>query len=93
MWGGRESGPRPPHGQLTLKFRPDEGDFDDLHSGAALEKLFAMALALVGPRPADSPKQMQLKPGQRSSPSAIRSRQEGGYLRNVDAVLAQQYPD
>ena len=64
----------------------------------AIEKLFAMILALVGPPPADSPKQFQLKPGDQivaigDSITAEGGVNAGGYLRNIDAVLAQQYPD
>ena len=64
----------------------------------AIEKLFAMVLSLVGPAPADSPQQFQLKPGDQivaigDSITAEGGVNEGGYLRNIDAVLAQQYPD
>lgn len=59
----------------------------------AIEKLFAMILMLVGPAPADSPKQMQLKPGDTIVAIGDSITAAGGYLRDIDAVLAQQYPD
>jgi lysophospholipase L1-like esterase len=58
-----------------------------------VEKLFAMVLALVGPAPADSPKQFQLKPGEQIVAIGDSITAGGGYLRDIDAVLAQQYPD
>ena len=58
-----------------------------------VEKLFAMILALVGPAPADSPQQMQLKPGQQIVAIGDSITAGGGYLLDIDAVLTQQYPD
>jgi lysophospholipase L1-like esterase len=55
-------------------------------------KLFAMALALVGPAPKDTPKHLQLKPGDQIVAIGDSITQGGGYLRDIDAVLAQQYP-
>jgi lysophospholipase L1-like esterase len=57
------------------------------------EKLFAMVIALVGPAPADSPQQMQLKPGEQIVAIGDSITEQGGYLRDIDAVLAQQYTD
>jgi acyl-CoA thioesterase I len=57
-----------------------------------VEKLFAMILALVGPAPADSPKKLGLKPGDTIVAIGDSITAAGGYLRDVDAVLAQQYP-
>ena len=65
---------------------------------AAIVKLFTMVLALIGPAPADSPKQFQLKPGEQivaigDSITAEGGSKADGYLRDIDAVLAKQYPD
>ncbi len=65
---------------------------------AAIVKLFATVLALVGPAPADSPKEFQLKSGQQivaigDSITAEGGVRETGFLRVIDAVLAKQYPD
>ncbi len=64
----------------------------------AIVKLFATVLALVGPAPADSPKEFQLKSGQQivaigDSITAEGGVRETGFLRRIDAVLAKQYPD
>jgi len=56
-------------------------------------KLFAMVLSLIGPPPADSPKELQLKPGDQIVAIGDSITEGGGYLRNIDAVLARQYPD
>ncbi len=56
-------------------------------------KLFAVALALIGPAPADSPKELQIKPGDQIVAIGDSITAGGGYLRDIDAVLAQQYPD
>jgi lysophospholipase L1-like esterase len=56
-------------------------------------KLFAMVLSLIGPPPADSPKELQLKPGDQIVAIGDSITQGGGYLRDIDAVLARQYPD
>jgi acyl-CoA thioesterase I len=58
-----------------------------------VEKIFAMVLALVGPAPQDSPKELQLKPGDQIVAIGDSITAGGGYLRDIDAVLAQQYPD
>jgi lysophospholipase L1-like esterase len=59
----------------------------------ALEKLFAMILSLVGPAPDDTPKELQIKPGDQIVAIGDSITAGGGYLRDIDAVLAQQYPD
>jgi lysophospholipase L1-like esterase len=56
-------------------------------------KLFAMALSLVGPAASDTPKQLQLKPGDQIVAIGDSITAGGGYLRDIDAVLAQQYAD
>jgi acyl-CoA thioesterase I len=56
-------------------------------------KLFAMVLSLIGPPPADSPKEFQLKPGDTIVAIGDSITAGGGYLRDIDAVLARQYPD
>ena len=58
-----------------------------------LGKLFAMVLSLVGPPPADTPKDLQLKAGDTIVAIGDSITAGGGYLRDIDAVLAQQYPD
>ena len=60
---------------------------------AAVEKLFAIALALLGPAPADCPKELQLKSGDQIVAIGDSITAGGGYLRDIDAVLAQQFPD
>jgi acyl-CoA thioesterase I len=55
--------------------------------------VFAVMLALLGPRPAEMPNELQLKPGDSIVAIGDSITQQGGYLRDVDAVLAQQYPD
>jgi acyl-CoA thioesterase I len=57
-----------------------------------IEKLFAMVLALVGPAPADLPTEMQLKSGDTIVAIGDSITEAGGFLRDIDAVLAQQYP-
>ncbi len=59
----------------------------------AFGSFFAMILALLGPAPADSPKQLVLKPGDTIVAIGDSITAAGGYLRDIDAVLAQQYPD
>jgi lysophospholipase L1-like esterase len=56
-------------------------------------KLFAMVLSLIGPPPADNPKDLQLKAGDKIVAIGDSITAGGGYLRDIDAVLAQQYPD
>jgi acyl-CoA thioesterase I len=55
--------------------------------------MFAVILALLGPRPADMPQTLQLKPGDTIMAIGDSITAQGGYLRDVDAVLAQQYAD
>ncbi len=57
-----------------------------------VEKIFAVILALVGPAPADSPKELQIKPGDQIVVMGDSITAGGGYLRDIDAVFAQQYP-
>jgi acyl-CoA thioesterase I len=59
----------------------------------AIENLFVMVLALIGPAAKDSPKDCLLKQGDTIVAIGASITQAGGYLRDVDAVLAQQYPD
>jgi lysophospholipase L1-like esterase len=56
-------------------------------------KLFTLILSLIGPAPADTPKELQLQPGDKIVAIGDSITQAGGYLRDIDAVLAQQYPD
>jgi len=56
-------------------------------------KLFALILSFVGPAPTDSPKQLQLQAGDKIVSIGDSITFGGGYLRDIDAVLAQQYPD
>ena len=58
-----------------------------------VEKLFAVVLALVGPATADSPKELRIKPGDQIVAIGDSITAGGGYLRDIDAVFAQQYPD
>jgi acyl-CoA thioesterase I len=57
------------------------------------ETVFAAMLALLGPAPADSPKELQLASGDTIVAIGDSITQAGGYLRDIDAVLARQYPD
>ena len=59
----------------------------------AVAKLFALVLSLIGPPPTDTPKDLQLKPGDKIVAIGDSITAGGGYLRDIDAVLAQQYPD
>ena len=56
-------------------------------------KLFAMILALMGPAPKDTPGELQLKAGDQIIAMGDSITAGGGYLRDTDAVLYQQYPD
>ncbi len=61
-------------------------------------KLFATVFALIGPAPADSPKEFQLQSGQKivaigDSITGEGSNRDTGFVRVIDAVLAKQYPD
>jgi len=58
-----------------------------------LIKLFTVVIALVGAAPADSPKTLDLKPGDKIVAIGDSITAGGGYLRDIDAVFAQQYPD
>jgi len=59
----------------------------------AVGKLFALVLSLVGPPPADTPQESQLKADDKIVAIGDSITAEGGYLRDIDAVLAQQYPE
>jgi len=59
----------------------------------AIGKLFVLVLSLIGPPPADTPKDLQLKSGDKIVAIGDSITAGGGYLRDIDAVLAQQYPD
>jgi acyl-CoA thioesterase I len=59
----------------------------------AVEKLFALVLALIGPAPADTPRDLQLRPGDKIVAIGDSITAGGGYLRYSDSVLAQQYPN
>jgi lysophospholipase L1-like esterase len=59
----------------------------------AAGKLFALVLSLIGPPPAETPKDLQLKAGDKIVAIGDSITAGGGYLRDIDAVLAQQYPD
>jgi lysophospholipase L1-like esterase len=52
-----------------------------------------MVISLIGPPPADTPKDLQLKAGDTIVAIGDSITAGGGYLRDIDAVLAQQYPD
>jgi lysophospholipase L1-like esterase len=58
-----------------------------------LKGFFAMILALIGPAPADMPKDFQLKSGDTIVAIGDSITQQGGYLRDIDAVLTQLYPE
>jgi acyl-CoA thioesterase I len=57
-----------------------------------LPKMLATVLALVGPAPEDTPKEFQLKPGDKIVAIGDSITEAGGYLRDIDAVLASNYP-
>jgi acyl-CoA thioesterase I len=59
----------------------------------AIGRLFAFVLSLVGPPSADTPQDLQLKPGDRIVAIGDSITAGGGYLRDIDAVLTQQYPE
>jgi len=54
--------------------------------------VLAVVLSLIGPAPSDTPKHLQLKPGDRIVAIGDSITAGGGYLRDIDAVLAGQYP-
>jgi lysophospholipase L1-like esterase len=58
-----------------------------------LGQLFARVLALVGPAPADAPKELELNPGDTIVAIGDSITQAGGYLRDIDTILAAHYPD
>jgi lysophospholipase L1-like esterase len=59
----------------------------------ATEKLFAEALKLVGPPAGEVPKELILKAGDLVVCMGDSITAGGGYLRDMDAVFAQQFPD
>jgi N-acetyl-beta-hexosaminidase len=59
----------------------------------SISKVFALVLSLIGPPPADTPKQLQLKGGDQIVAIGDSITQGGGYLRDIDAVLAKAYPE
>lgn len=60
---------------------------------AVMMRLFAAMLALVGPAPSNTPNELQLKEANTIVAIGDSITQAGGYLRDIDAVLSQQYPD
>src|SRR5947207_3066157 len=58
-----------------------------------LSKLIDALLALVGPAPKDLPQEFELKAGDKIVAIGDSITQAGGYLRDVDAILAIQYPE
>ena len=58
-----------------------------------LGSLFASIIAILGPAPADMPKELQLKAGDQIVAIGDSITAAGGYLKDVDAVLAHNYPD
>jgi len=62
---------------------------------ARMEKLrvFGLVLSLVGPPPADSPKELQIKAGDTIVVLGDSITAGGGYLRNIDTVFARQYTE
>jgi acyl-CoA thioesterase I len=59
----------------------------------SLAQLFAILLAALGPASKPDQPQFQLKSGDQIVAIGDSITQAGGYLRDTDAVLAQQYPD
>ena len=55
--------------------------------------LFATVLALLGPAPSDTPKELQIKAAQLIVAIGDSITAGGGYLRYTDEVFAQKYPD
>lgn len=58
-----------------------------------LSTIFALLLSLLGPAPAEMPKELILKQGDQIVAIGDSITQGGGYLKQTDAVLAAQYPD
>ncbi|MFI5381303.1 MAG: SGNH/GDSL hydrolase family protein [Tepidisphaerales bacterium] len=58
-----------------------------------ITKLFAVVLALVGPAPTDTPKELQIKAGDQIVCIGDSITAGGGYLRDIDAFFKEQYPD
>ncbi len=58
-----------------------------------LSTLITALVALLGPAPDGAPKELQLKPGDQIVAIGDSITQGGGYLRDIDAVLENQYPD
>ena len=58
-----------------------------------LTKLFAMLLTILGPAPKDTPDKLVLKQGDQIVAIGDSITAGGGYMRNVDDVLAAQYPE
>ncbi len=58
-----------------------------------IPNLFALVLTFIGPPPADTPQQLQLKPGDQIVAIGDSITAGGGYLRDIDAVLARRCPD
>jgi lysophospholipase L1-like esterase len=58
-----------------------------------LSKLITALVALLGPAPDGTPKELQLKAGDQIVAIGDSITQGGGYLRDIDAVLESQYPD
>jgi lysophospholipase L1-like esterase len=64
-----------------------------------LAKLFASLVALIGPAPTDMPKELQLKKGDQivaigdSITQGANNAKGTGYLDDINAVLADEYPD
>jgi len=56
------------------------------------EKIYAKAIELVGPS-TNAPKELLLKPGDQIVCMGDSITAGGGYLRQMDAMFAQQYPD
>ena len=59
----------------------------------AAATLFAMILGLLPPAPTDSPKTLQLQPGDQILCAGDSITASGGYVRYIDAVLRTNYPD
>ncbi len=60
---------------------------------SVITKLFALVLALIGPAPTDTPKELQIKAGDQIVCIGDSITQGGGYLRNMDTFFKEQYPD